>query len=124
MAQPKPEVTEMHTVSVFQVDWEKAGRDYIFRPTPDQALAVFEDPSTSLVAEVTYPATESIEDALEFAYMATNTLHQAWYESTNPRVKVHADGPCRSTSAGDIMAIGDALFLVAGVGFTQLHSPA
>jgi hypothetical protein len=67
-----------------------------------------------------------MEEVLEHAYFMTNSIEWPWYENDDETLKVsdEARNGCRSTSVGDIMAIGDALFVVKGFGFRRLHSPA
>ena len=63
--------------------------------------AAFGD-SPHVVAFVECPGTMSTSDKLEFAFMKTNSIEDAWYN--NPEVTKMFDGKgCRSTSVGDMV---------------------
>ena len=53
--------------------------------------------------------TPAIDEALELAYMMTNTIHAPWVD--NDAVQISAEvkerGGCRSTSMGDILQLRD-----------------
>lgn len=60
-----------------------------------------------------------VNEALDRAWRATNTLDDAWFRF--PRLDVVPEpGVHRSTSVGDLLVVGGWVYLVLNVGFQRL----
>jgi hypothetical protein len=76
-----------------------------------------EDPH--VVAFVECPKTMSVTDKLEFAFMKTNSIDDAWYN--NPEVTRMFDGKsCRSTSVGDMLLLGTDKYKCDSMGWSKV----
>ena len=84
----------------------------------DAALKAWAASCYSPVAEVEANGADDMEN-LEIAFERTNHIMCDWRE--NEGVKALATR-CRSTSVGDIVKIGHALYLCSPIGWTKLEN--
>ena len=72
------------------------------------------------VAVVEVPEDADNDGALGQAWQYTNHIDRAWWD--NPGV-TRVGPPCRSTSVGDVLVVGDQAFRVDGVGWSKVSHP-
>ena len=76
-----------------------------------------ENPHT--VAFVDCPKTMTTNEKLEFAFMKTNSIDDAWWNNKEITKMFDGDG-CRSTSVGDMVLVGTEKFLCEGSGWSEV----
>lgn len=62
--------------------------------------------------------TEQVMDLLEFAYTQTQHINNDWKE--NPTVSVISEEPARSTSVGDLVWVGEDMFVCDSFGWERV----
>jgi hypothetical protein len=89
---------------------------------PKETVAVIhaafdETPHTVAIVEVKSDMTTT--EKLEFAFMKTNSIEDAWYN--NPEVTKMFDGKgCRSTSVGDMILVGKDKYKCESMGWEKI----
>ena len=78
--------------------------------------AAFEEKSR-LVAFVEVEKSWTDTKKLEYAFMKTNTIEEAWYTSKEGIDYMGPEKSCRSTSVGDFVLIGEKKYECAGTGW-------
>lgn len=119
----------MTTYTVQQLNWEAAEAinrharlDLTggFVPATDARNVRMLGAAYDTVAVLEIDDSESITEALETIFRLTNSIDAAWYESADERFV--SKRPARSTSVGDVIRVGEELFLCAPMGFRNLES--
>ena len=80
--------------------------------------AAFGD-SPHVVGFVECPGTMSTSEKLEYAFMKTNSIDDAWWNNTDITKMFDGDG-CRSTSVGDMVLVGTEKFLCESSGWSKV----
>ena len=81
--------------------------------------AAYETPPVT-VAMVEVKRSLPLRDKLEKAFVLTNSIKDAWYR--NEEVKyIGPENTCRSTSAGDMVLVGNTKYLCDHVGWKTLE---
>ena len=71
------------------------------------------------VAFVECPATMTTDEKLEFAFMKTNSIDDAWWNNEEV-TKMFGDKGCRSTSVGDMVLVGTDKYLCESTGWSKV----
>jgi len=80
--------------------------------------SAFED-TPRTVAFISMDKSMTVDKKLEYAFMLTNSIDDAWYTSD----KVNYIGPdksCRSTSAGDFVLVGKTKYECKDTGWSKI----
>ena len=75
--------------------------------------------SPNVVAFVECPATMTTDEKLEFAFMKTNSIEDAWWNNAEVTKMFGGEG-CRSTSVGDMVLVGTEKFLCESTGWSKV----
>ena len=89
---------------------------------PKETVAVIHDngpAGVNTVAFVECPANLTTPEKLEFAFMKTNSINDAWYNNTEVLKMFDGDG-CRSTMTGDMVLVGKEKFVCEAVGWKKI----
>ena len=73
----------------------------------------------STVAFVECPSTMTVKEKLEFAFMKTNSIDDAWWNNKEVTKMFGGDG-CRSTSVGDMILIGTKKYKCEMTGWSEI----
>ena len=73
----------------------------------------------SVVAFVECPATMTTDEKLEFAFMKTNSIDDAWWNNEEVTKMFGGEG-CRSTSVGDMVLVGTEKYLCENTGWSKV----
>ena len=69
-------------------------------------------------AHVDIPVDMLVDEALEYVFEKTNSIHNNWYENVNGVRSLK--GPTRSTSTGDIIMLNGQKYMVKSFGFKSI----
>jgi len=58
-------------------------------------------------------------EKLEYTFMKTNTINEAWYASEDVQY-IGPNPTCRSTSVGDMVLVGKTKYLCEGSGWSKV----
>ena len=81
--------------------------------------AAYEVPPVT-VAMVEVKRSLPLREKLEKAFVLTNTLNSAWYRNEGVKY-IGPENTCRSTSAGDMVLVGNTKYLCDHVGWKTLE---
>ena len=73
----------------------------------------------STVAFVECPSTMTVKEKLEFAFMKTNSIDDAWWNNTEVTKMFGGDG-ARSTMVGDMVLVGTEKYMVEKTGWSKM----
>ena len=80
--------------------------------------AAFEESPTT-VAFVECPGTMTDAEKIEFAFMKTNSIDDAWWNNKEI-TKMFGGESCRSTSVGDMVLVGTTKYKCDDTGWTKV----
>ena len=80
--------------------------------------AAFDETPTT-VAFVECPGTMTEAEKVEFAFMKTNSIDDAWWNNEEI-IKMFDGESCRSTSVGDMVLVGTTKYKCDPTGWTKL----
>ena len=95
--------------------WHKTNPNFGY-PTPERPNTIWPDGYT-IAAYVMVPDDAEALDQVEIAFGLTNSVDYPWYEN---RETIPVRMPCRSTSVGDIVEIGDRVFEIQDFGVVEI----
>ena len=72
-----------------------------------------------VVAFVECPGTMDESEKLEYAFMKTNSIDDAWWNNKEVTKMFDGEG-CRSTSVGDMVLVGTEKFLCESTGWSKV----
>ena len=77
------------------------------------------DEKPHTVAFVDCPKTMTTDEKLEFVFMKTNSIDDAWWNNEDVTPMFDGEG-CRSTSVGDMVLVGTEKFVCENTGWSKV----
>ena len=96
--------------------------DALMSTLNDEKVSVIHDngpAGPNVVAFIDMPKTLTTSEKLERAFMLTNSIEDAWYNSEKITNMFEVTG-CRSTMVGDMVLIGKEKFKVEPMGWSKV----
>lgn len=120
----------MTIITIYHLSYEATDRNAYLDATSGKVESVLGDHPVAGLFRF-YDCTAQVvtdkkgDDALEFAFWATNSIDRNWWEGIENTetqkvlLRFRGDG-CRSTSVGDLMVVGNSVFAVDRFGFRKV----